>query len=196
MRYLTVLIALLIPLSAHCWGPFDGVCVSGVLGWDFAHFKEKSGAFSSENGNGFYGGVSIGWGHTWCGLLHLGGRVGYRSYTGDQADFAPAGSVVKEHGFFGDLLLGAQFCSHWLGYAIVGGRGDRFELIGDDSWDWGPRFGVGLQRALWCGLSVGVEYICDFNKLEVSSRGSSRIPRPTGFDVDSHQLALLLNLRL
>lgn len=227
-----VLFFLLFPLIAHCQSclvlpatpcrntPFDGAVVSGLVGWDFMHAKEKRRniRFSSPlrisygDGDGFFGGGSIGYGRTLCYHIHLGGRIGYRGYVTDRLILPPSGTAIeapsrytKLNGAFGDLLVGTTCYCNWLGYLILGAQPDQFKLLGgvntnsspfrnQKMWAWSPRFGLGIERAIDCHVSLGLEYIFAFSNKTWHETNTDEDRRH--ISTQNHQIAATFNFRI
>jgi len=196
MRLLSLLIALLIPLAAYGSNCFCGPYISGFVGWDFYKTHEKSA-------NGLMGGGAIGYSWTPCWRFYLGARAGYRGFASDQLGYPNDPELgrprlLRRHGGFVDLLGGLTWQCDWLTYLLVGGRGDRFQYLVDHpvldepldnqrKWSGGPRFGIGVQKAVDCRLRLGAEYVFDYGDVDFRARS---------FKIDSHQVAFTVSYYL
>lgn len=241
MRYyslaiLSLSLLLLLPSVAFCESElrlptthngrslFDGLVVTGGVGWDFMRVEEGSrnlqdpvpGVFATvkSNGNGFFGEGSLGYGRVICSI-YLGGRIGYRGCVKETALLRrvtgqPLRRYSLRYGAFGDFIFGTTCLPGWLGYGILGAQPDNYKFFGGENvipfrnqkmWVWSPRLGLGIQRALDCHVSLGAEYRFSFSN-KIWHQTKFALGGPPGGDLDqrrlktqNHQIALTFNFR-
>lgn len=218
--------ALMLPSSPCRISPFDGVVISGAVGWDFMTLTERrrnlvfvfpNGTWTSKgSGNGFFGQGSIGYGRTFACKFHAGGRLGFSRYSDSEGailtpNFAVAeffGLYTKKYGPFAELRLGVVPQDCWLIAFIFGAQAERHNFLGGPGqpnpyrnstvWVWGPRFGVGVERALDHRVSLGFDYLTTFSTkiFPETFNGTTGDEEHRRVTAQSHRIALTFNFRL